>query len=343
MSNRLHTVALTAGSNVPSAHFRVGQNVEVLAELGIDIDWRPAAVSKYPPSSSWARPFWLAGAVSARIPSVLASRSADFTIMNRELVSTLKTLESWVGHPCALDVDDAIWLTQRFGSIAKIANMVDTVFAGNQFVADWFSDYCNDIVIVPTAVDVNRFIPDRSHKKEQFTVGWSGTSGNLSTLEVIWPALTIVAQRYDELVVRIVSNEPPRVPGVLRDRVEFIPWTRENEVRTIQEMDVGLMPLVDNDWSRGKCSYKMLLYMACGVPVVVSPVGMNNDVLSLGEVGFGPRTKDEWVDAISSFASDAGLCHRYGDVGRKTVVSHYSVRVVAEILSCAIRRVVEGT
>jgi glycosyltransferase involved in cell wall biosynthesis len=122
------------------------------------------------------------------------------------------------------------------------------------------------------------------------------------------------------------------------ERVEYIPWSPENEVRTIQEMSVGLMPADDSLWARGKCSYKMLLYLSCGVPAVVSPVGMNQEVLSLGRVGFGPRSEAEWVDCLISLLENPEQAQQMGEHGRRVVEEQFSLQVLTPRLASYIKK-----
>jgi len=262
------------------------------------------------------------------------------TLLGRELVSTLSTLEGLTRSPRVLDVDDAIWLTQRCGSIEKLASRIDAVMAGNEHVAEWFSRFCNDVVVVPTAVDTERFTPAGCAGDEDVVIGWSGTSGNLSTLDEVWAPLESVVKERDRTRILITSDRRPHVPAGLVDRVDFVPWSPESEVASIQAMDIGLMPLTDDAWSRGKCSYKMLLYMSCGIPVVISPVGMNARVLGLGDVGYAAIGCDDWSNAILSLVDDPDLRRRQGAVGRDVVETGFSRTVVAGVIAENIKRIV---
>lgn len=339
MRSDLHVAALTAGRTVPSARFRVGQHVAGLAELGIELSWLPAPIAKYPPVAAWKRPFWLAGTLAGRIPGLAAARRADVVLLGRELVSTLLTLEPVLKRPRVLDVDDAIWLTQKYHGIEKLTRKVDAVFAGNDYLAEWFARGCRDVVVIPTAVDSGRFLPAPDRRPDRVVVGWSGTAANLASLEPVWPSLEAVARRHPEVRIRIVCDQQPKTPVGIRDRIDFVPWHPAIEVRSIQEMDVGIMPMPASPWSLGKCSYKMLLYLACGVPAVVSPVGMNGQVLAMGEVGLGARTSEEWEEALEVLVGDASFRNRLGRAGRELVVSRFSLEHVGGMLASNLRRV----
>lgn len=164
-------------------------------------------------------------------------------------------------------------------------------------------------------------------------IGWSGLPSGFPYLLAIDRPLAVVLQKHPEARLRVVSRRRPRFEHVPADRVEFIEWSEEVEVETIQGMAVGLMPLDETPWSLGKCSYKMLLYMACGVPAVVSPVGMNAEVLGKGPVGLGPRTEDEWVDALDSLLKDPLRAGEMGRAGRGVILANYSLNIVAPRLA----------
>lgn len=119
--------------------------------------------------------------------------------------------------------------------------------------------------------------------------------------------------------------------------VEFVRWSPKNEVQTIQEMSVGLMPIDDTPWSRGKCSYKMLLYMACGIPVVVSPYGMNDEVLSKGRAGLSAKSHSEWIDSIDWLLDSPGDRLSMGITGRNIVETEYSLNVLAPRMASYLR------
>jgi glycosyltransferase involved in cell wall biosynthesis len=216
---------------------------------------------------------------------------------------------------------------------------MDAVIAGNSYLADWLSQYCKNVSIVPTAIDCARFRP-RSDPREPigpqetfFTIGWTGTSGNFRFLSLIEKALARFLQSTSRGRLRIVADRRPNLPMIPDVQLEFVPWSPDNEASEVARFDVGLMPLADDPWSRGKCSFKMLQYMASGLPVVVSPVGMNAEVLGMGDCGLSATTDDEWLDALCSLRDDAERRAAMGKIARDIVVDHFDVPVVARQLS----------
>ena len=340
MGDLLKVTALTGAMQVPSSRFRVGQHLPRLLEHGIDLKWLPAPVSGYPPERRWMRPMWLPISLAARIPGVAATWSSDVTLIGREFVSTLSTLESFTRRPRVFDVDDAIWLRRGGGFARHLAGRMDVVVAGNDYLAEWFGRYCPDVEILPTAVDCDRFVPGSGSGKtgKGMVVGWSGTSGNFPFLYEIETAMAQVMRERPEVRFQVSSDRPPGFRHLPADRVDFVPWSPDNEIGFIQSLDVGLMPLPDNEWSRGKCSYKMLLYLSCGVPVVVSPVGMNTQVLQAAEVGLGARNPDEWRKSILALLADDGGRTEMGARGRELVVEKFSTAVLGGRLARILKR-----
>jgi glycosyltransferase involved in cell wall biosynthesis len=283
-----------------------------------------------------SRPFWLPATVIDRIPGVVQSYRYDMTLLQREMVSTLLTLERFTHRPRVLDVDDAVWLNGRAErNFPALARMCDGVICGNDFIADNVRRWNRETFVLPTAVDTDLFrpmaAPATSAAKQ--IIGWSGLAFNLKYLLGIETALAAVLDKHKNAVLRVVSSTKPIFRLLDDSRVEYLPWSIESEVKTIQEMSIGLMPIDDDDWGRGKCSYKMLLYMSCGLPVVVAPVGMNNEVLSKGAVGFGPRSIAEWADCITWLLENQEKGRAMGVAGRQVVEDHYSLRLLSPKLA----------
>jgi glycosyltransferase involved in cell wall biosynthesis len=141
---------------------------------------------------------------------------------------------------------------------------------------------------------------------------------------------------YPDAVLRIIADRKWISPKIPPDRIDFIPWSRQIEIEALHEMTIGIMPLEDNEWTRGKCSFKMLQYMAVGLPVIVSPAGMNKEVLEKGLVGIAASTGSQWYQALEHLYKNRGECGTMGLNGRKVVEQFYSTQVtgsqIAQIL-----------
>ena len=144
-----------------------------------------------------------------------------------------------------------------------------------------------------------------------------------------------VFQHCRQAKLLIVADRPPQFKSLPASRVLFERWTPSRELAAFAHMSIGLMPLADNAWCNGKCSYKMLCYMAAGLPVVVTAAGMNREVLGLGEVGLSAGCEQEWVDAFATLLEDADLRRRMGDAGRAVVEQHFSLDKLAEQYAAA--------
>jgi glycosyltransferase involved in cell wall biosynthesis len=330
----LRVIAYTGGWNAPSRIFRVQHYRVPLRGFGIEMSECPSAAGLYPPASKWLRPAWALWNLADRAPDTLRSLGYDLVFLQREMLSTYVTWEPLTKKPRVLDVDDAIWVHRRGHFAARLAALSDHIICGNSFLAQEFSRWNPSVTILPTPVDTQTFYPQTGPRDgERPIIGWMGLPSSLRYVYQIEQALARVLGRYPEAVLRIVCGSRPDFRMIPQERVHWIPWTRENEARTIQEMTIGIMPLDDTVFSRGKCSYKMLLYMASGLPVVVSPVGMNAEVLKKGMVGFGPGSEPDWVDNLSQLLSSPKLREQMGKVGRETVVREFSVEALAPRLA----------
>ncbi|KQW42137.1 hypothetical protein ASD88_24100 [Pelomonas sp. Root662] len=160
-------------------------------------------------------------------------------------------------------------------------------------------------------------------------IGWSGTSGGYRYFAPLQDALAALLRRHPDWRLRFISDRPPTLERLPAAQVEYHAWSQDTEAALTADMDIGIMPLDDSPWSLGKCSYKMLLYMACGIPVVVSDLGMNRDILGMREVGLGVRSPDDWVEALDALMGDEPCRQRMGREGRKLAVERFSLAVAA--------------
>ncbi len=228
------------------------------------------------------------------------------------------------------DIDDAIWLNRGGHAARNLARSADHIVVGNQHLAEHFGRYGKPVSVIATGVDVGRFRPVQRDALAPRLIGWSGTWGGYAYFEPLQDALTALLRRHPGWRLRFISDQPPKLARLPADQVEYRPWSPAAEASLTADMDIGLMPLDDTPWSLGKCSYKMLLYMACGVPVVASDIGMNRDILAMRQVGLGARSPQDWTDALEALMDDDTLRQRMGRQGRELVVERFSLAVVAE-------------
>jgi glycosyltransferase involved in cell wall biosynthesis len=332
----LRVTAYTGGKDVPSARFRVRQYIPALARLGIDVRERPARFGSYPPAMRSLRPGWGVLALAERFHAALGSRDADVTLLQREMLSTFATVERFTKAPRVLDVDDAIWLLRGGQSAISLARCCDLVICGNGFIADFFRGHAPSVVVLPTPVDTDRYRPSQGVERDMRVICWSGTSSGLPFLYGIEPALSAALAAGPKRRLRVVCDAPPQFREIPAAQVEFVPWSEAVEVTAIQDAGLAIMPLDDSPWAQGKCSYKLLTYMACGLPIIATPVGMNRELLLRGSVGLAASTTGDWVDAIEAILDSPARAAQMGAAGRQIVardscLSTLSLRM-AEIL-----------
>ncbi len=343
----LEVLALTSGRNVPSARFRVRQYIADLRLSGIDVREVLPIVDKYadlpgPLGNGRARRYlpplywaWAACRLAARLPGVVQSRAAPLVWLERELQPGFPTFEGLIGKPLVFDVDDAIWLKKPAGRrlARSAAQRADVIIAGNAYIADWFSACHQRIHIIPTAVDLRPFeapamLP--APPSSPFVIGWTGTSANFPYLYAIEKALQRFLTDHIEARLCIIADRPPAFRRIPPHQLCFIAWRPQIEAAALRSFSVGLMPLTNDAWSRGKCAFKMLQYMAAGLPVVVSPVGMNLEIMArLEGCGLWASHHSQWTEALDFIYHQRDLAAAWGAKGREVVRQHYSTPVIA--------------
>lgn len=335
----LRVAAITGGTNVPSRRFRVDALKLDLERHNVFLSEFCPKISRYPPPSKLLRPFWLAGAITERLNLCWRAQGFDSVILQRELISTLPTIESIVPGHKIFDVDDAIFLKRNGIAARHCAHVCNLVVCGNDWLAEHFSAWNDNIEVIPTGVDTRALKPLNTTTLDRPPViGWIGTSGNLKFLYNFAKDIVNALDAVAGSSLHIVSDSIDAIPKILSPYVRFTPWRPGIEGATIPYWTVGIMPLDDDDWSRGKCAFKLLQYLAAGIPAVASPVGANQKILSSGNFGFAARTGQDWTDALVHLLTNRDYSHQAGLAGRKFVEDKYSVRSVAERWDVVLRK-----
>lgn len=263
----------------------------------------------------------------------------DVVFVYREAMFIGGPWSEWLASlraPVIFDFDDAIWIhaisdaNRRFaflknvGKIPRIVRLAHTVIAGNDYLANWARPHNANVHVIPTCVDTDRWKPGKPKPSDQpVTIGWSGSASTVAHLRLALPALERVKARFgDRVRFRVMGDatfrhEPLGLVGEA--------WRPDAEIPFLQDLDIGLMPLPDDEWSKGKCGLKALTSMACGAAIVMSPVGVNPEIAQDGVSGFLPRTEDDWVGALSRLIEEPELRRRVALAGRRRVVDAYSV------------------
>lgn len=274
-------------------------------------------------------------------------KSYDVCIVHREVAlagpGVLEWLVAKFSRNLVYDFDDAVFephvssanrLFAVLKSTQKIPHLISrchAVIAGNSYLEDYARQYCAKTFQLPTPVDVKRFVPRLSKTNISIIIGWIGSHSTS-------PYLTIVAEALKNLQTEFGRHIGIEIVGAGNFRFEkleanYRPWVLEKEVSDLQGFDIGIMPMPDNRWTRGKCGFKALQYMSVGIPVVCSPVGMNRDIVMHGENGFWAETSAEWQQALHLLISDAELRKRMGEKGRRLVDERFSLEQCADRLN----------
>lgn len=332
----IKVTALTASTIDPSSRFRIRQFIRPLRNLGVHVgEYRPI-INRYK-----IEPLpWLA--MATRIPGLVASRFSDVTWLGRELVSGRYSLEGWAGKKRVFDVDDAIWMPYESDFSEKIVQHCHGVIAGNRFLAERYEKLGARVWLVPTSVDTDVWKPRNDEPNDEWTIGWIGSWANLQFLYRIEEPLAEFLAEHPEARLLVVCDREPSFTKLPPDSWRYEQWSIEREVDLVQQMDVGLMPLDDSETARGKCGFKMLSYMSVGLPVVVSPVGVNKEILGHDQVGVAATSPNDWYQALERLFIDRQLGPQMGIAGRRVVQDHYSVRANAPKLADIFRDVANG-
>lgn len=293
---------------------------------------------RYPLRGPRSGPLRLAWRVADIGRDLWGPRDADLLFVQRKMfpaafAGRLKRAPGKV----VFDLDDAIDLpppSRRIGEAARrryrsnfeaTLTACDLVLCGNRELASRLPH--DRYELLPTPIDTRRFASGLPAAEP--VLGWVGHSDNLRYLEALADPLRELARRHPGLRLIAVADRPPRIDGI---DVEFRRWSLEQEVACFRGMRVGLMPLADDAWSRSKCAFKAIQYMALGLPAVASPVGMNREVIDDGVNGFLPSDSSGWVDTLDRLLADDGLACRIGEAGRRTVEARYALDVVSRRL-----------
>jgi len=239
--------AFTGGESVPSARFRVRALLPHLEQNGLTVTEKFPKIGKYPPASKVIRPFWFVGSTASRVPGILASRKTDITLLQREFVSTLFTLERMTKAPRVLDVDDAIHLHRKGTTARKLADCCEMILCGNEYLANWYGKHCSRVEIIPTSIDSERFSPAANANKvceEIVRIGWTGLYSNLKYLYEIEDSLVTVLTERPNSRLKIISDQPPKF-----QRIAVVGSPVGVNKTILQNNKVGLSASNNKDWT----------------------------------------------------------------------------------------------
>ena len=337
--------------------FRVSQYLPYLRSVGFDV----TVSSFYTPEFFrlvYQRGRYLRKSASMvaltlrRLRELFTLNQYDLVLLYREAIPFGPPVIEWLvarrGLPIVYDFDDAIFLPnvseanrafaflKNPGRVAQILRLSRRVVVGNEFLASYARRHNGSVTVIPTAVDTERFVPRAAAiaaAQRPLVVGWIGSPTTFPYLEALAPVLRDVAARHTFVLKVSGAGRPVDFPGVT---VEEVPWSLANEVSLFNTCDIGVYPLTDDEWSKGKCGFKAIQCLACGVPVVAAAVGVNREIVEDGVNGFLASTPAEWVAKLERLLTDAPLRARMAEAGRRTIEQRYSLHVTAPRLAAVL-------
>ena len=340
-----------------SSRYRSYQYVPYLQQLGHRIHVAPLLSDLYL-RRLYARQSLplldVAASYVRRVFHLLRSGSYDLIWIEYEALPWIPySIESFLQAgrtPYLVDLDDAVFhrydlnpsrlIRSILGEkIDRVMRDAALVIAGNSYLAERAKKAgASQVAILPTVVDLEKYPVVAIPKNEVFTVGWIGSPSTVHYLSEIRGALKTLSHKGAVRLVTIGADPGP-LEGV---STEMRPWNEETEVEEMLKFDVGIMPLKDSPWERGKCGHKLIQYMACSRPVVASPVGVNREIVEHGFNGFLATGSEEWMEALSTLKANAPLRLAMGAAGRKKVEQSYCSRITAPRLASLLADIMKG-
>jgi len=328
----------------PSQRFRFEQYLDILDKKGIHIE-----VFSFLSPKGWA--LWYAKGKPLqkalhlvlgcwkRIFLLFRLRQTDVVFIHREAAPFGPPIIEWCiakvfKKKIIYDYDDAIWLPnyspqhryvhriKAYWKVKYIIRWATHVSAGNAYLADYARGFGAEVTIIPTTIDLNLHrVPASTQMSTLPVLGWTGTHTTIHYLEELLPVLAKISKEI-EFVLHVISNEAPPFESA---NLVYIPWNKATEIADLSKFTLGLMPLSDTEWAKGKCGFKALQYMALGIPTIASNVGVNKEIIQHGENGYLADNKEEWGLLIRRMLLERELAQQMAEWGRRTVHQRYSV------------------
>ena len=340
-----HILLLTAypPDTVPGQRFRVEMFLPYLVQKGYTYTYSSALSEKgyqnlYKSGISLAKVYFYLAGYWHRLVEMQKVSEIDLVWVQREaLLGPTSYFERWWAKrkPLLYDFDDSIWLKdvsranrlfawlKRPEKTADIIQAAAVVTVCNAYLEAYVRQFHERVLRIPTVIDTEKYPLLPPNTREEVVIGWSGSYTTEKHLRTIEPVLLALQKKYGARVRFRFIGVPQYWPQGLRG--ESLPWHPDTEVADLSAIDIGLMPLPDDAWTRGKCGLKALQYMALGRPAVVSPISINCEIVQDGYNGYLAATFDEWIDKLSDLIENPDKRHRMGLSARQTVERHYSV------------------
>ncbi|MGV3722823.1 MAG: glycosyltransferase family 4 protein [Actinomycetota bacterium] len=331
----------------PSQRFRIEQWRPELRSRGVEVETATLLDFKqqrllYAPGQTGKKMFMLGRTLLQRLAQISRPGRYDAIWLHRAAFPIgPPILERWLarsGTPLILEFDDAIYLTDTSAANARwralkcaaktdeLCKISSRVVVGNEHLAQYARRFNNSVSVIPTTIDTDAYQARETYPDSQpVTIGWSGSGTTVAHLRTIDRVLQRVAAK-ESIRLHVLGTPSYALEGV---PTRALAWSPEVELPELNRFDIGVMPLPDEEWARGKCALKALQYMALGIPTITAPVGVNAEIIQDGRNGLLASTEDEWVERIVALVRDVRMRERIGREGRETVVREYSAAVQA--------------
>lgn len=345
MSEKLKVLALVPAvyDTSPGQRFRLEQWEPILKEKGVEITYEAFENDAlraviYKGGNVAGKMAEVSRAFARRISTLQKAKNFDLIYIFREAaVLGPAVFERWAKAskvPYIFDFDDAVFVSYKSpangylsylkfpGKTRTICAKAAHVMAGNEYLADYARAVNDQVSIVPTTIDTDAYQPKYTHQNnpDEVTLIWSGSFSTVQHLDTIRGVLQKLAKE-KKFRLRVIGTPTYRLEGV---DTEAMQWRAATETDDLRAGHIGLMPLPDDQWSKGKCGLKALQYMALGVPTICSPVGVNSTIIKDGVNGYLAANEDEWIEKLKLMIDSAETRIRIGQEGRKTVEEEYS-------------------
>ena len=344
----------------PGQRYRLEQWEPLLRERGVDITYAPFECAElndvvYKQGQIAKKLRLVVQALGRRAALLSKLTNYDVIYLHREAAllgpAVFERLIHRSGVPIVFDFDDAIFLSYKspsngYLSYLKFAGKTKTncrlaahVMVGNPYLAEYARQFNQNVSIIPTTIDTDKYKPvNIEDSSGPLVIGWTGSHSTVQHLDTLRSALAKLAQR-ESIRLRVIGTPNYQIEGV---EFETIMWRSETEVEDLSAVDIGIMPLPDDNWARGKCGAKALQFMAMGIPTVCSPVGVNTDIIQDNENGLIANSEEEWIEKLSLLIRSRELRARLGKAGRQTIEQRFSAAVQAprvyEVLESVVRK-----
>jgi len=337
-------IAIHRPDRSPSQRFRFEQYLSFLQQNGWEYDFSNLISEKddkifYQKGYFFRKGLIFFKSIIIRVLDVLKASKYDVVFIQREAFFTGTTFFEWAFSrskaKVIFDFDDSIWLSnvsdankklewlKNGHKTKKIIAFSDLIIAGNQYLASYAEEFNENVIVIPTTIDLNYHKKIEVEISDKITIGWTGTSTTLRYLEEKLNILEKLKNKFKNKVAFKIIVEFDKTYDSINTTTTK--WSKEEEIKDLNRIDIGIMPLPDDQWTRGKCGFKGLQYMALGIPTVMSPVGVNTEIITHGENGFLAKTDQEWFDLLSKLIESEQLRKELGVKGKKTIENKYSV------------------